>query len=140
MKQRVLGALRDLANEKCLSIRVRGDSMAPILPDGSTVEVAPRNVYLPGDVIAFAAPNGSLRVHRVIGYQPDVSGWQLVTKGDNTTWIDTPIAVDQVLGRVRGGDCDRSVYDVSLRQRLTAMDFFFRKSVAWLWRRLANPS
>ena len=114
--------------------------MAPILPDGSTVEVAPRNVYLPGDVIAFAAPNGSLRVHRVIGYQLDASGWRLVTKGDNTTWIDTPIAVDQVLGRVRGGDCDRSVYDVSLRQRLTAMDFFFRKSVAWLCRRLANPS
>ncbi len=114
--------------------------MAPILPDGSTVEVAPRNIYLPGDVIAFAAPNGSLRVHRVLGYQRDTSGWKLVTKGDSATWIDTPIAVQQVLGLVRGGDCDRSVYNVSVRQRLTAMDFFLRKSVAWLWRRLANPS
>jgi len=114
--------------------------MAPVLPDGSTVEVAPRNVYLPGDVIAFAAPNGSLRVHRVLGYHRDASGWKLVTKGDNATWIDTPVAAQQVLGLVRGSDCDRSVYDVSLRQRLMAMDFFFRKSVARLWRQLANPS
>ena len=114
--------------------------MAPTLPDGSTVEVAPRNVYFPGDVIAFVATNGSLRVHRVLGYHRDASAWRLVTKGDNATWIDPPVAADQVLGLVRGGDCAKSVYNVSLRQRLTAMDFFFRKSVAWLWRRLANPA
>jgi len=114
--------------------------MAPILPDGSTVQVAPRSVYLPGDVIAFAAPNGSLRVHRVLGYHRGASGWRLLTKGDNTTWIDSPVPVDQVLGLVRGGDCARSVYQVSWRERLTAMDFFCRKSVAWLWRQLANPS
>jgi len=140
MKNQVLVALRGLAAEESLRIRVRGSSMAPTLADGSTVELMPRSFYLPGDVVAFRSPNQSLRVHRLLGYHRDNTGWKLVIKGDNATWIDTPVPVDRVLGRVCGGDCDRSVYNVSLRQRLACVAFFFRKSAAWLWKRLAQQS
>jgi len=110
--------------------------MAPVLPDGSTVEVTPQKIYVPGDVIAFTAPNGSLRVHRVLGYHRDRSGWKLVTKGDNAAWIDPPVGLNRVLGCVHGGAYHR----VSLRQRCSAVAMYLRKSARSLWRRLARRS
>ena len=102
--------------------------MAPDLSDGATVEISPRKFYFPGDVIAFLAPNGELRVHRVLGYR-----WKrLVTKGDNASWIDPPIAFDRVLGLVRGGDCARSIYQVPFWHRLCSLRFFLRRLITWV--------
>ncbi len=127
MREEILSALRDLGNEQRLRIRVRGFSMAPDLPDGATVEVSPRRIYLPGDVIAFLGQKGELRVHRVLGYR-----WRrLVTKGDYTSWIDPPVTHDQVLGLVRAGDCARSIYEVPISHRFRGVGFLFRKLVTW---------
>ena len=110
--------------------------MAPALPDGSTIEVAPRKVYFPGDVVAFATPDGSLRVHRVLGYGYGTSGWRLITKGDNAPWVDPPVAMGRVLGLVRGEDGLGSAHPVSLYHRASSLAFFLRKSVACLWKRM----
>ena len=114
--------------------------MTPALPDGSTVQVAPRKIYLPGDVVAFASIDRPLRVHRVLGYYLARSGWKLITKGDHASWIDPPVSIDRVLGLVRGGDCAPSIYNVSLRERLASLWLFLRKSVTSLGKQLVYPS
>ncbi len=131
MREEVLSALRELGIEQRLRIRVRGFSMAPDLPDGATVEVSPRRIYLPGDVIAFVAPKGELRIHRVLGYKWHSPHCCLITKGDNASWIDPPVALDQVLGLVRGGDCARSIYKVPISRRFSGVGFLLRKLGTW---------
>jgi len=131
MREEILSALRELGIEQRLRIRVRGFSMAPDLPDGATVEISPRRVYFPGDVIAFVAPKGELRVHRVLGYRWQLSHCRVVTKGDNASWIDPPVTLDQVLGLVRGGDCARSIYEVPVSHRFRGVGFLLRKLVTW---------
>lgn len=95
-------ALRGFAREGTVSVRVRGDCMAPVLADGSLVEVAAARLYWPGDVVVWSAPDGGLVAHRLLGYRLHRGSLALVTRGDSAAVHDSPVPLSRVLGRVSG--------------------------------------
>ena len=97
---RVFEALRRLAREGPVEVRLRGDCMAPLLADGQQVRVAATRVYWPGDVVVFRAADGRLLAHRLLGYRPHAGRVALVTRGDACTVHDAPVLPAAVLGRI----------------------------------------
>lgn len=95
-------ALRGFAREGTVSVRVRGDCMAPVLADGSPVEVKAARLYWPGDVVVWSAPEGGLVAHRLLGYRLHRGSLALVTRGDSAAVHDSPVPLSRVLGRVNG--------------------------------------
>ncbi|MEA2561558.1 MAG: hypothetical protein QOH06_3062 [Acidobacteriota bacterium] len=93
-------ALRDLAREGPVEVTVRGSCMAPRIADGERVRVAAARVYLPGDVVAFQAGDGRLRIHRLLGYRPWGRSIAVVTQGDHCPCHDGAIPLDRLLGRI----------------------------------------
>ena len=96
----VFEALRSLAREGPVEVRVRGDCMAPLFADGGRVRVAAARFYAPGDVVVFRAAGGHLVAHRLLGYRPHAGGLALVTRGDSCPVHDAPVPLAAVLGRV----------------------------------------
>ena len=92
--------LRDLARAGPVEVTVRGSCMAPRIADGERVRIAAARVYLPGDVLAFQAGDGRLRLHRLLGYRPFRTGLALVTRGDDCPCHDGAVPLHRVLGRV----------------------------------------
>jgi hypothetical protein len=97
-----LAALRGLASEGTLPLRVAGRCMAPDLQDGATVRIGPARLYVPGDVLAFADRSGRLVLHRLIGYQPVGSRFGLRTQADTEGIPDAAVPLDRVIGKVTG--------------------------------------
>lgn len=95
-------ALRDLAREGPVEVTVRGSCMAPRVADGERVRVAAARFCWPGDLVAFQAGDGRLRLHRVLGYRPWKGGIALITRGDGCACHDGPVPLGRVLGRVAG--------------------------------------
>lgn len=93
-------ALRQLAAEEPLRLAVRGDCMRPLLVDGQGVTVVGARRYRPGDVVAFAAGDGGLVVHRVIGYRSRGGRLFLQTRADASGTLDRPFDPASVIGRV----------------------------------------
>lgn len=93
-------ALREMARESPVELIVRGSCMAPRLADGARVRIAAARLYWPGDVVAFQAPDGRLRLHRLLGYRPAPGGLACVTRGDHCPCHDDPVPLDRVLGRI----------------------------------------
>lgn len=97
-----LDALRGFAREGIITVRVRGDCMAPAIADGDTVQVAAARLYWPGDVVVWSAPEGGLVAHRLLGYRLHRGSLALVTRGDSSGLPDSPVPLSRVLGRVAG--------------------------------------
>jgi hypothetical protein len=97
---RVFEALREMAREGAVEVRVRGDCMAPLLADGERVRVAAARAYWPGDVVVFRAADGRLLAHRLLGYRPHAGSLALVTRGDACAVHDAPVPPAAVLGRI----------------------------------------
>src|SRR3972149_10295523 len=79
---------------------VSSGSMAPAIPTGSVVVVAPQTEYKFGDVITFynSASKKETTTHRVVG-NPD---GQYRTAGDANDSVDPgPIPAERVIGSVR---------------------------------------
>lgn len=93
-------ALRDLAREGPVEVTVRGSCMAPRFADGERVRVAAARFYLPGDIVAFQAGDGRLRLHRLLGYRPGGTGIALITRGDGCPCHDGAVPLRRLLGRV----------------------------------------
>lgn len=93
----VIATLRALAGEAPLPLSVAGACMEPTLADGAAVEVEPRSFYWPGDIVAFAAADGRIVLHRAIGYR---RGLALLTQADRAGAPDSAVPLDRVLGRV----------------------------------------
>jgi hypothetical protein len=91
--------LRELARERPLALTVRGDCMAPRLRDGDRVTVTPSPRYWPGDVVAFATPQGRIAVHRLLGCRIAAGRLAWVTRGDRCGLPDPPLARERLLGR-----------------------------------------
>jgi tRNA threonylcarbamoyladenosine modification (KEOPS) complex Pcc1 subunit len=91
--------LRELARERPVPLRVRGSCMAPLVADGSRVEIAPAGFYWPGDVVAIAAPDGRLLLHRLLGYRLRGGRLACVTRGDACDSADPAVGPHQLLGR-----------------------------------------
>ena len=86
--------------------------MAPGLEGGATLAVAPARWYWPGDVVACLSA-GRIVAHRVIGYRPKGGRLWVFTQADRAAAPDSPVPLDQVLGRVSA--------PVSLRERVSAV-------------------
>lgn len=102
-------ALRALAREGPVPVRVRGGCMEPWVADGAVVRVAAARVYWPGDVVVAGAPDGRLLAHRVLGYRLLGGRLALVTRGDGCAVHDSPVSLDRVLGRVEGAGASLAV-------------------------------
>jgi hypothetical protein len=100
--RRVLSGLRALAREQPVALRVRGGCMAPLVGEGERVEVVAARCYWPGDVVAFAAPDGRLLLHRLLGYRLAARRLACVTQGDGCSIPDPPVPRDRLLGRMVG--------------------------------------
>jgi len=104
MQARLLDeALKGLAEQAPVRVRVCGQSMAPLLPAGAEVEIWSRRFYWPGESVAFRATDGRLLIHRLLGYRPHGWGLRLVTQGDAAPTPDPPVALSAVIGRVTPG-------------------------------------
>jgi hypothetical protein len=88
--------LRDLSLTGSVSLRLRGDCMAPVLEDGTPIAVRARRFYLPGDVLVFRTNTGDLTAHRMLGWRRAA----LVTKGDGCVIHDAPVAREAIVGAV----------------------------------------
>jgi hypothetical protein len=106
---RTFDALRALAREGPVSVRVRGDCMEPWIAGGALVQVAAARIYWPGDVVVASAPDGRLLAHRVLGYRLLGGRLALVTRGDGCVAHDFPVPFDRVLGRVEGAGATLAV-------------------------------
>lgn len=101
-RQRVFSALRQIAAESELEVRIVGGCMTPILADGGRVRVRPARFYWPGDVVVVRSAEGKLLAHRLLGLRPWRGGLAWVTQGDGCAIPDTPVASSALLGRVEG--------------------------------------
>lgn len=78
-------------------LRVAGSSMAPTLQIGDTILIEASDQRRPnvGELVTFIHGT-ALCTHRVVA----VSGSKLVTRGDGNCYDDSPIDMDNCLGRV----------------------------------------
>lgn len=111
-------ALKSLASDKQLSIHINGICMQPLIWDGALVSVQKQRFYWPGDILVKRDANGQLIAHRLIGFFPREGQLFYVSRADNAQKADAPVAGVQIIGRVSGGECARSVVSVPLRDRL----------------------
>lgn len=121
---RVFEALKRLAREGPVEVRVRGDCMAPLIADGEQVRVAAARAYWPGDVVVFRAADGRLLAHRLLGYRPRAGGFALVTRGDACAVHDAPVRPAAVLGRI---ETARPVLAVRARSLLRFLALAWRR-------------
>lgn len=88
-----------LAQGFYLQIKGRGMSMYPLVRTGDILLVEPTSAAKLniGDIVFYRLPTGNYVVHRLIKKNGTAT---LLTKGDNLSYYDTPISVDEVLGKV----------------------------------------
>jgi signal peptidase I len=82
-----------------LRFKVYGESMHPFIRHGDVLLIEPvgaAQLYI-GDIIFYRDPHGTYFVHRLIKRNGSAN---LVTKGDNLGYYDTPFPAEQVMGRV----------------------------------------
>ena len=118
-RNRAVNAIVQHSHEP-VAVHVRGDCMAPLLTDGARVHVRAYASYWPGDVVVLRN-NAGFSAHRVIGYLPRRRGIHLVTRGDHSLEADRPRALQDVLGRICGGDCRAEILRIPLTTRLLAL-------------------
>jgi signal peptidase I len=81
-------------------IPISGDSMLPLIRHGDRVRLKYGTDGIErGEVIVFRQGQG-LVAHRVLSSAAGDSGLHFLTKGDNVLRADSPVAADDVLGRV----------------------------------------
>lgn len=121
----VAQALRELAAESPVRLRISGNCMAPLLESGAMIEVIRQNFYWPGDPVVVYAVDGRLLGHRLLGFYP--RSWRLkwLTQADNARWPDAAVPMDRIIGRICGGQCAPALVRVPLVHRAKAMLRFF---------------
>lgn len=77
-------------------LRVSGNSMFPILKDGTTITVYRKESYQVGDILVFLYKNETVIVHRLLKIQNE----RYFCKGDNSFRIED-ISFDQIIGAIK---------------------------------------
>ena len=113
--------LAQLARREPLTVKIHGECMAPLIPDGARVSVRSEPRYWPGDVVVAGAHNGDYLAHRVLGFGWHNSEWTYISCADNARRADAAFPGSAILGRVCGGDCDSRIVDVPLSARGVAI-------------------
>ena len=130
-------ALRLLAREGPLPIRVVGNCMAPTLRDGEIVTVKPVRRYFPGDVIACRQPgSGRLLMHRVLGYRRTASRWAYLVRGDACVAHDGLIFPDHIIGRANSVVGTGKTVAATIPDRALALGRWLHLGLRWLARRM----
>lgn len=106
--------------------------MEPTIPDGALVSVVRRRFYWPGDVLVFSSSDGRLIAHRLVGACRWRGCFRLFTRADNARNLDGGILPSDVIGRVVGGECRRSVARVPLEYRFESFGIFLRFGLRYL--------
>lgn len=119
-------ALRDMAKEGELRLKVHGGCMFPLLESGAIVNVRAAGFYWPGDCLVFAAADGRLTAHRLIGYYFKQRQIRCLTQADHAHRPDASIHHHHIIGKVCGGACDPRLINVPFRHRLRAIGRFCR--------------
>jgi len=98
------GELADalLRDGDAVRFRAFGGSMAPLIPDGATVTVAPVApcAVRRGDVVLYRRESGTVAAHRVVRI-PDASQAGFVVASDVGLLEPETVTASQILGRVR---------------------------------------
>ncbi len=90
----VVQALRELAAETPLTLRVSGECMTPLLESGATIQVIRQPFYWPGDPVVVHAPDGRLLVHRLLGGYSKGRGWRWLTQADHASRPDAAVPLN----------------------------------------------
>ncbi len=117
----VVRALRDLAEDAPLELRVSGQCMAPLLESGAMIQVIRQSFYWPGDPVVIHAADGRLLSHRLLGFYPRARQLRWLTQADNARWPDAAVSAERIIGRVCGGQCAPALVRVPLGHRLKAI-------------------
>lgn len=121
------GALRSLAMDAPVRVRVNGDCMAPLVQHGAEVDVGhPGRWYWPGDVVVLLSPDRGLLLHRIIGAYRRRGAWMFLTQGDTADRPDRAVDSTLILGRACGGGCSAILVDIPGRHRFRALSRFVR--------------
>ena len=116
-----------LSEGYAVRFRAGGQSMHPTIKDGEMITVEP--VTAPavkrGDIVLYRSKNGVI-AHRVVRAQPASCEPRLILRGDALTSSDSPVALEQVLGRVALVErCGRSIKLAGGRARLVRAARFY---------------
>ncbi len=120
-RQQLDKSLRSLANEQPIPVTVSGDCMDPLFSDGTRLLVSPEKMYWPGDIIVFRRWDRQLVSHRLLAYYRRHGERRYLTQPDSGSRPDSAITVDQILGKVVGGDCVKEAAKIPLWQRLMSV-------------------
>ena len=131
-------ALRQMAADTPLSLHIQGDCMSPLILDGARVRISRQRFYLPGDILVFRAANNRLTAHRLLFFFPGRDGIYCVTRSDMGTIPDKPVQLEQIIGRVTGGEVAPQAVDIPLLRRGIAILSFVRCSTLHFARKLAH--
>ena len=104
------------ADVETLTIKVKGESMEPVLHDGDSVR-AVKGIYLPGEILAFLTGD-HITIHRMVGWWFTEGRWVYLTKGDNQKGMDGFVSPDRVLGKVKSWIHDGRSRSEGLVQRV----------------------
>ncbi len=126
LPRKIAFALRELAADGPLALRITGDCMTPLLRSGAEIQVIRQRFYWPGDTLVLHATDGRLLAHRLIGGYPRARRLRWLTQADRATTPDPAVTTEQIIGKVCGGCCDPRLVRVPWRHRLTALHRFFR--------------
>jgi signal peptidase I len=85
-----------------LRFRAHGASMHPFIKNGNILIVEPVNdsPLDVGEIVFYRRSNNVLTAHRLIKVENSPGGTVLLTKGDSLGFIDPPVPLAQVLGKV----------------------------------------
>lgn len=122
----VARALRELAKDAPLALRINGDCMAPLLESGAMIQVICQRFYWPGDPVVIHAPDGRLLGHRLLGFYPRARRLRWLTQADNARWPDAAVPTERIIGRICGGQCAPVLIRVPFAHRVKAVFYFFR--------------
>jgi hypothetical protein len=113
-----------------LRVKGRGISMYPFVRTGDTLLIEPKNMneLRIGDIIFIRRAADHYVAHRLV---KKINATILITKGDNLPYIDEPVPVDQVFGRV---------VSVERNGSLQSLDSKLNKIINRCWGRLSLQS
>jgi hypothetical protein len=123
---RTVEALRAMAKERELRLKIQGGCMSPLLESGAAVQVKGARFYWPGDCLVFAGVDGRLTAHRLIGYYFKQCRIRYLTQADHAERPDRYILNGHIIGKVCGGECDSRLAKAPPLHRLWALGRFCR--------------
>jgi len=88
-----------LKNGHTMRYKTSGNSMSPLIRNGSILTVELSREISIGDVILCKNDYG-LIAHRVIRKKKTGSGFTFITKGDSVRFPDKPVSMSDLLGKV----------------------------------------